>query len=160
MATRKVEKVISKDNYINQMWNDIKSMFGNDRHSYLIIRNYDIYEDTIFNRTEKGVCFWYEISLDVYNDIDFAELLQCIGPDALNIGLCNKLLHKRQAPTYVRVTYKDKNFYIYQIKNSTEFPKLVRDRCCLSYIKEKQKEYGEKLAKFFGEIVEPITINK
>ena len=160
MNTRKVEKVISKDNYINQMWNDIKTMFGNDRHSYLIIRNYDIYDDTIFNRTEKGVCFWYEISLDVYNDIDFAELLQHIGPNILNIALCNKQPQLRQVPTYCRVTYEKENYYIYQIKNSTEFPNLVRDRYCLSYIKEKQKEYGEKLAKLFGEIVEPITITK
>lgn len=160
MNTRQVEKIIAKENYINQMWNDITKMFGNDRHDYLIVRIYDLYDDSVYNRTEKGVCFWYEISLQVYNDVDFPELLQCISPRLLNISLCNSLPHKRQIPTYVRVTDEKVNYYIYQIKNSTEFSNLVRDRCCLSYIKEKQKEYGEKLAKFFGEVVEEITITK
>jgi hypothetical protein len=160
MNTRKVEKVFSKDNYINQMWNDIKTKFGNDRHSYLIIRNYDIYDDTIFNRTEKGVCFWREIKLWVDNDVDFTELLQRIGPDVLNIGLCNKLPQLRQVPTYCRVTYEKDKYYIYQIKNSSELKKLVTDRYCLSYDQKTQTEYGNKLAKFFGEIVEEITINK
>ena len=137
MNTIKVEKVIAKEYYIKQMWNDITKMFGNDRHSYLIIQTYDLYDDSVYNRTEKGVCFWYEISLNVCYDIDFAELLQRIGPDVLNIGLCNKIPHLRQVPTYVRVTYKDKKYYIYQIKNTTDFKKLVDDRYCLSYLKEK-----------------------
>lgn len=160
MNTRKVEKLIAKENYIKQMWNDITKMFGNDRHDYLIVQNYDMYDDLVYNQTEKGIYFWYQISLDVCFDIDFAELLQRIGPDVLNIGLCNKIPHLRQVPNYVRVTYEDKKYYIYKIKNSTEFKNLVRDRYCLPYIKEKQKEFGNKLAKLFGEIVEPITITK
>lgn len=156
----KVEKVIRKENYINQMWNDIKSMFGNDKHSYLIIRTYDIYDDTMFNHTEKGIYFWSEIPLQVYTDIDFPELLQCISPRLLNISLCNSLPYKRQIPTYVRVTDEKVNYYIYQIKNSTDFKKLVNDKYCLSYDTKTQTEYGNKLAKFFGEVVEPITITK
>ena len=158
MNAIKIEKVINREDYINQMWNDIKNMFGNEKHSYLVIRSFDLYEDSVYYRTENGYLFWYEVSLQVYNDIDFPELLQCITPRLYNISICNNLPHKRPIPTYVRVTDEKVSHYIYKIKNSTEFKKLMVDRCCLSYITGKQKEYGEKLAKLFGEVVEPIQI--